>query len=196
MRACFCHCWLLWFILTVPLLYLFLSLSLCLPFFSPFSKSPSFKRTTSCCQAPATLSPTPADTRQMQTLQAGPCTKMVLGDSNRYHTASPNSWTFFFFFFCLKAFTKYRHLVAVPDISWDVAVVLILFYSILLKHTSEKKGIWSALIPASQNIWSQWNNTFRHSHWVGAAADANEHWTHPYQSYVIACLCKVIKANR
>lgn len=45
------------------------------------SKPPS-KPTTSCCQAPATLSPTHADTRQMQTLPPGPCTKMVLGDFN------------------------------------------------------------------------------------------------------------------
>lgn len=69
MRACFCYCQLLWFILTIASL-VSLFLSMC-------SKPPS-RPTASCCQAPATLSPTPADTRQMQTLPAGTCTKTVL----------------------------------------------------------------------------------------------------------------------
>lgn len=51
--------------------------------FSLFCSKPPSKPTTNYCQAPATLSPTPADTRQMQTLQAGPCTKMVLATQHR-----------------------------------------------------------------------------------------------------------------
>lgn len=75
--------------LLVAMIHTYHSLALLVPFSLFLSKSPS-KPKTSCCQVPATLSPTPADTRQMLTLQAGPCTKMVLGDFNRYHTASPN----------------------------------------------------------------------------------------------------------
>lgn len=45
---------------------------------SSFLSQSTSKPTASCCQALATLSPTPADTRQMQTLWAGPCKKMVL----------------------------------------------------------------------------------------------------------------------
>ena len=79
---------------SLSLMFLF-SLFLCL-----CSKPPS-KPTTSCCQAPATLNPTPANTRQMQTLQGGPCTKMVLEDFIRYHSASS---VLLFFVFFLKAY--------------------------------------------------------------------------------------------
>lgn len=77
-------------------------------------------------------------------------------------------------------------------LSCDVAVVMVL----PPKHTGEKKPIWPALIPASADIWSEWNNRFRHFHWVGAAADADEWWTRPYQGYVSVYLCKLIKASR
>lgn len=147
----------------------------------------SSKHTTSCCQVPATLSPAPVDTRQMQTTRAGPCIKMVLENFHRHHTAP---------FLSVQGLIL-ALLVAVTGLDLMLRSFWWCFLpnhlrTLMKRNTS---GLhWFQHL--SLNIWSQWNNTCRHSRWFGTAANVDECCTHPYLSYVSVHSWEMIKGNR